>query len=401
MSQKEPDFEPIDTTDVDRWIGKPIGGRQLKEPIAHTDIRRWVQALQNPNRLYFDDEFAREGAHGVLVAPLSFTVACADGHGATPAIQGVIPGSHMLFGGDEWWFFGPRIKPGDTVRTERLAYGYRVADTRFAGPTMFQQGDTTYINQLGEIIGRQRSTSIRYLVSNAHKLGASRGQEEEPVWTDDDLSRIDAEKQDYYRTFQGHVRRTLSDLSEGERLPRGVIGPHTVQSFTTEWRAHLFQVWGSTFDDGLPSTTNEAGWLPEMSFDQEAARIDPSKEDGLDVGPSRGHVNPRYAELIGMPRAYGYGASMGAWMLDYISNWAGELALLRHTSLRYSHPPFSGDVTYLDGEVVGGLDGDPTVSLRITMSNQEGTQLAIGTAEVAFPESVPVADLANMRSKER
>ena len=35
-------------------------------------------------------------------------------------------------------------------------------------------------------------------------------------------------------------------------------------------------------------------------------------------------MNDRYAQRIGMPRAYGYGASMGAWVLDYLTNWAGE-----------------------------------------------------------------------------
>jgi acyl dehydratase len=388
MKDTELGLESLDTSDVDRWIGRPIGGRQLKEPVAATDIRRWVQAMQNPNRLNFDDAFAAESGLGRVVAPFSFAVACADGHGATPAIQGVIPGSHMLFGGDEWWFFGPRIHAGDTVRTERLAYDYRVADTKFAGPTMFQRGDTIYTNQRGEVIARQRSTSIRYLVANAQKVASMRGQEQEPQWTDQDLERIDSEKQAYYKTFHQHVHRTLNDATKGEGLPRGVIGPHSVQSFTTEWRAHLFQIWGSTYDDGLPSSTNQSGWLPEMSFDKEMAEVDPSKEDGLDVGPSRGHVNPRYAGLIGMPRAYGYGASMGAWVLDYVSNWAGELSLIRHSDIRYRHPPFSGDVTYLDGEVVelqkaSGKTG--LVTIRVEMTNQNSTQLAVGSAEVSLP----------------
>ena len=67
---------------------------------------------------------------------------------------------NMLFGGDEWWFMGPRIYPGDLLRSERLAFDYKVARTGFAGKTMFQRGDTTYIKQNGEIVAKQRSTSI-------------------------------------------------------------------------------------------------------------------------------------------------------------------------------------------------------------------------------------------------
>ena len=83
-------------------------------------------------------------------------------------------------------------------------------------------------------------------------------------------------------------------------------------------------VWGAADDGGAVDDRRRPGWLPEMSRDLEGAKIDPTKADGLYQGPSRGHVQPRYAQLIGMPRGYGYGASMGAWVLDYLANWAGE-----------------------------------------------------------------------------
>ena len=28
----------LDTTDVDRWVGKPLGGAQLKEPVEINDL---------------------------------------------------------------------------------------------------------------------------------------------------------------------------------------------------------------------------------------------------------------------------------------------------------------------------------------------------------------------------
>jgi hypothetical protein len=28
----------------------------------------------------------------------------------------------MIFGGDEWWFHGPRITAGDLIRNERVPY---------------------------------------------------------------------------------------------------------------------------------------------------------------------------------------------------------------------------------------------------------------------------------------
>lgn len=383
------DLEQIDTSDVDRWIGQPVGGEQLLEPVSKTDIRRWVQGMQNPNPLYIYDDFAEASALGRFTAPQSFTIACDVGHGATPAIQGTIPGSHMLFGGDEWWFFGPRIYPGDRLRSERLAFDYKIAHTSFAGPTVFQRGDTTYINQRGEVVAKQRSTAIRYLVANARRLNSFRELEKEPEWTDEDLARIEQEKLEYYRTFQDHVLRTFSQVRRGEELPRGVIGPHSIQSFTTEWRSYIFTVWGSHEPDGRPTSTQLAGWLPEMASDREKGKIDPAQLDGLYKGPSRGHTIDRYAKLIGVPRAYGYGASMGAWVLDYVANWAGELGFIVHSNVQYRHPPLVGDVTYLNA-VVDDLqplpDGTHGIAvLRVQMTNQTGVQMARGIVEVKLP----------------
>ncbi|MHB8577401.1 MAG: FAS1-like dehydratase domain-containing protein [Dehalococcoidia bacterium] len=382
-------MEEIDTTDVDRWVGQPVGGGQLEEPISVTDIRRWAQGMQNPNPLYISKQFAAESALGRLTAPQSFTICCDVGHGATPSIQGTIPGSHMLFGGDEWWFMGPRIYPGDLLRSERLAFDYKVARTSFAGKTMFQRGDTTYINQRGEIVSKQRSTSIRYLVSNARRLNSLQAQEEEPEWTDEEVDRVERQKLEYYETFHDHVRRSANDVREGEKLPRGVIGPHTVQSFTTEWRSYLFTVWGASRPDGRPTSTGQAGWLPEMSSDQEKGKIDPAQVDGLYKGPSRGHTISRYAKVIGVPRAYGYGASMGAWVLDYVGNWAGETGLIVHSNIQYRHPPFVGDATYLDGYVDAversAEAGEGIVRLAVQMTTHLGQQMARGTVEVRLP----------------
>ena len=91
--------------------------------------------------------------------------------------------------------------------------------------------------------------------------------------------------------------------------------------------------------------------------------------------------------MIGLPKAYGYGASMGAWVLDYVAAWAGEYGFVTHSNIQYRSPAFEGDVTYLDGQVVGtrpGTDGSGYADLEITMSNQRGIVLAKGPMEVKF-----------------
>jgi len=384
---RDDDLIGLDTSDVDRWVGKPLGGGRMKDPVQSNDIRRWSQGMQNPNPLYFDEAYAAEGRFERLVAPQSFAVCMDTSHGAGPAIQGVVPGQHMIFGGDEWWFYGPRIEPGDRINHERMLFDYKVANTKFSGPTMFSRGDTTYINQRGDVVCKQRSTSVRYLVENAQKLGLF-ADNEERSWTDDEIEDLEKRKFEYARSFLdlGHEKRLF--VSAGDKLPTRPIGPHTLMSFTTEWRSYLMTVWGAVEWYGETST-NTSGWLPEMSRDEEGAKIDPAEADGLYKGPSRGHVQPRYAQLIGMPRGYGYGASMGAWVLDYLSNWGGEWSFIRHIDMQYRAPALTGDVTFLDGEVLevdhADASGQPLAHVKVTMTNQDAAVMAVGTAEIELP----------------
>ena len=91
-----------------------------------------------------------------------------------------------------------------------------------------------------------------------------------------------------------------------------------------------------------------------------------------------------------MPRGYGYGASMGAWVLDYVAYWAGHEGFVRHSNVQYRFPAFEGDVTYLDAEVIGKRHdetlGVSLVTLDVVMSTQDGAVMAKGPVEVQLPE---------------
>lgn len=377
----------LDTSDIDRWVGVPIGGADLADPIHVNDIRRWAQGMQNPNPAYFDADYAKQGRFGKIVAPQSFMVCTSDSHGAAPSIQGRLEGSHMLFGGDEWWFSGPRLAPGDRIRQERLLAGYDVKETKFAGPTVFSHGETTYLDGDGKTVARQRCTSIRYLVEEARRRGYWADKSpSEPTWTEEQIRAFEQKKLDYYRTFQalGHGRRV--GVAAGDKLPQRLIGPHTLLTFATEYRSFIMSVWGAFRPDGKPNSLRQAGWLPEMDKNMELAKVDPAEADGLYKGSSRGHVQPENAQRIGLPRGYGYGASMGAWVLDYVSNWAGEWGELEHAKIALRAPVFTGDVTYLDGEVSELVPGDvPRASVKVSMTNQTGAVISSAVVEVRLP----------------
>jgi len=176
-------------------------------------------------------------------------------------------------------------------------------------------------------------------------------------------------------------------------MTRRPIGPHSLQTFTSESRTEQGpNAWGA-YENWPPfaSSTMSSGWLPEMAGEREKASVDPSFADGLVYGPSRGHAQPRYANLIGMPRGYGYGATMCCWVVDYLANWAGDWGFVRHHRTQYRNPALTGNVTYLTGEVTNKwIDEEfarAVVELTYEMATHAGTQMARGVAEIELPQS--------------
>jgi hypothetical protein len=177
-------------------------------------------------------------------------------------------------------------------------------------------------------------------------------------------------------------------------LPRRVIGPHSIASFTTEYRAFIFNIWGSfhwTAPEGLedPWIHQDMGWIEGFGFDEEGALVDPRKRDGLYVGPSRGHIDDSKASEVGMARAYGYGATMAAWNTDYLAMWAGHGGMVRYAKSNFRGPAFEGDVTFIDGVVTGKTEGSswgfPIVEVEVVLTNQDGKKIVTSVNQVELP----------------
>lgn len=347
--------------------------------------------MHYPNLLHYDPAFSAASRFGKLIAPQSFPIATDDGHGAAPACVGLIPNSHLLFGGDEWWFYGTRVYGGDIISNERIPFDYTVKNTSFAGPTCFQRGDNNYSNQDGVPIAKQRSTTIRY---QAHTGADNTDLEntEDPVWTDEEIVRLEERKFEWIRMLHdlGHDKRYWDDATIGDALPERVFGPHTLASLTTEWRAFLVNTWGTM--DMRVNDLEALGFTREMAgYENDPAMqlINPELTDGAYYGPSRGHLFPRWARTIGMPRSYGYGASMGSWITDYLAGWAGEWGQVVHSKCSYRGPAFTGDITIMTGEIIDKLideTGRNLVQVSVTMANQKGVTLATAKAEVELPK---------------
>ncbi len=389
------DEAQLDLSDVEPRVGQIVGGGQRWEPCSANDIRRWVMAMDYPNPIHWDEEFARASQFGGVVAPQSFVIAMDIGHGVQPACVGRIAGSHLIFGGEEWWYYGTRLRPGDLLVQERRFHDYKVATTRFAGPTLFQRGDTLHRNQHGVPVAKERSTSIRYLAAEAEKRKMYASQlPPKPKWTAQKLAEIDRIRHEWILCGRTGASPRFDEVKVGDALPRRVLGPHSIASFTTEYRAFTENIWGGyrwVAPDGVkdPWVNQDAGWVEGFGLDDKAAKIDPRFRDGLYRGPSRGHIDGDKAGEIGMARAYGYGATMGAWVTDYLAYWAGSEGFVRHAKSTFRGPAFEGDITLFEAEVIGKESetawGVPLVSVKVKLANQDGVTVVDASAEVELP----------------
>ena len=180
-------------------------------------------------------------------------------------------------------------------------------------------------------------------------------------------------------------------MNPGDVLAPTVLGPHSIASFTTEWRAYPMTTWGAMRYGPTSVKGEDLGYTADMAGhegDRNLERTNPELTDGAYYGPSRGHLQPKWAENIGMPRGYGYGASMGAWVLDFVSGWAGEHGFITHANISYRNPAFTGDATFISGEVLELKEERRRVNVavvKVTLKNQDDAVLANGTVSVQLP----------------
>ena len=343
-----------------RWAAVSCGTR-WRPPTSGAGPR----GCRTPNPLYYDDdcrgtELASSGWWPPSPSPWAADV----GHGATPGHhQGVTPGAHMLFGGDEWWFMGGAHRSRGLHPTSSCMLSPLPGDLTlsFAGPTMFSRGDTTYINQRGEIRlkpalhldplpGRGRPQARQAL------RGGRRPRAQGPTSPSSTIDQQQFMTKLRHRAG-GSAKRLWKTVEEGRATaPRSDSSdPTPFNSFATEWRGvqheHLV---GAQRYAASRHRTRRAGWTEMEPGHEPACRWCPlARRRPLQGGPARWPTcSKRYAQLIGMPRGTATGASMGARILDYLSKLGGGVgATIVHSNAESRAPgPSTGDVTSLNAK---------------------------------------------------
>ncbi len=391
----EPDvkLDEVEIDPIQRSIGVPYGGVQLKDPFVTADFRRWATHTDNYNPLHYDDRWAAESRFGEIVAPQSYTALQAIGeetYAMSP--QPMIP----YHSADEYFFAGPRVHAGDHFQINRMPTSYKLANTRY-GPSVFLDVDIDFSSQRGAVV-KKRATTMMHPAVNQRILGDSMTEGmnfDEPVWSDEQLATIDKEKLDYVKSWRTHDKRLFRSVSVGTKLERCVIGPHSGTSFLYAQAGDPEDVWGALHvpTDQPPllkpgSTINPLALSVQLVDPVERVALMPKARGHNMMKDGRGgHIYAAASRGRGMPRAFQIGTTLSVWSVDYLANWAGEWGFLRHSTIRFDFPVLSGDLTYIDGVVTGTTEGSThgTVHVEFTFSDQNGVVSCRGTGDIELP----------------
>lgn len=165
------------TAEMRSIVGLPFR-EMVSYPVSASDIRRWAIAVYYPAlppRLYWDEDYAAATSFDGIVAPEDFNpFAWAAAEPEMTARQehfdwdytetrlGVKgPGLKTSLNAGAQTRYGPRIRPGDVIRSTSHVASYTEKQGRM-GTMLLTVVRSTWTNQSGETVKVTDQTSIRY-----------------------------------------------------------------------------------------------------------------------------------------------------------------------------------------------------------------------------------------------
>ena len=124
-------------------------------------IRRFVLAIDDPNPLWQDEEYARKSRYGGIIAPPTFVLTI--GFDELQQVLESIPYGGLLHGSTELECYQP-VRPGDTITVTTKITNIRERQDRKMGKMVFVTLDVTYKNQRQELVAKCQQMIIGYKI---------------------------------------------------------------------------------------------------------------------------------------------------------------------------------------------------------------------------------------------
>jgi acyl dehydratase len=346
---------------------------------GHMDaFRHMANGYGDGNPLWSDREYAKKTRWGGLVAPPMFVTTMGE-KGApkpTPEQKAALRGDPLAGLGSyqavqEFEWYAP-IREGDHVTSSVALVGVvPKANSAFSGSTVGEMRAWVMRNQAGVPVVLRRGTWIR---AERHASKAREKKYELPQpYTPEQLAEIDAAYA--AETIRGAEVRYWEDVQPGEEMPTIVRGPLRTTDIVV-WHAGV----------GMGITPPGAF---KLSYDVRAKVPGLFTPNALNIPDTvqRLHWEKEWANQLGIPISYDYGAIREAVLTNLVTNWMGDDGWLWKLSCQHRKFVYQGDTYWVKGRVrdKAMTDAGAEVRLEIWVQNQWGTITSPGEATVLLP----------------
>ena len=295
-------------------------------------IRHFADGIGDGNPLFRDEDYAKNTKYGKIIAPGCYLY----------TIQWVAPGSgmpgiHAWYSGGDWEWYKP-ILVGDQFKSVAILRDVLIKDGKMTGggKIYIDQTDVVYVNQKGEIAGKELQRTI-WAEREASGSAGKYIDTAKPVISKEDWIRILSAYES--EEVRGSTPRYWEDVQVGDRVGPMIKGPLSV-------RDEIAWLMGG----GSPFFRAH-----KIEFDFEARHpkvLEYVKEMGEADVPELVHIFDEWARHIGVARAYDYGNQRMAWLCNFFTNWTGDDGFLWKMSGDLRSFNQMGDVVTFEGKVI-------------------------------------------------
>ena len=314
-------------------------------------IRHFANGIGETNPLYRDENYAKKTKFGSIIAPPSYLYSIQWG---VPGGGG--PGIHGWYVGGDWEWYRP-IFAGDEFETVGILRDLVEKKGRMGGGrTWIDYREMIYINQRGELVGRELGHVVAAERAASGSAGKYRGTTK-PTHTTEDWARILEmyEKEE----LRGAEPRYWEEVKVGDKVGPMIKGPLSV-------RDEIAWLMGG----GSPYMRAH-----KIEYDYERRHpqaLEYVKETGEADVPELVHILDAFAHTIGVERAYDYGNQRMTWLCQLFTNWMGDDGFLWKMSGDERVFNQMGDITTFEGRVVKKytVEGKCCVDIEAWAKNQ-------------------------------
>lgn len=366
--------------EVRRRIGIPVtfSTRNHNEISSTDSFRQFARAYGDDNPLYSDPSYAEASSWASSIAPPMYPFSA----GVRRPIERTDAEREILKSGDplaglgqymsgERWLFPKPIRAGDVLWQTQALSSAELRTSSFGG------GAGALVSH--QVIWDDEDGSpyaLRYLdFWHADRAASSKAGKNRDIerasYTDEDLERYEA----LYAAEQarGPVPRLITDVEVGEGLGSIAKGPISITDMVT-WHAGVG--WGM-YGGG----TSKVAYANR----QRIPKFYIKNEMGFWDSAQRCHWDGEWAQRMGHPSAYDYGAIRTNWMLHLVTNWMGDDAWIWKMSASVRKFNYLGDAHIVSG-TVSEVDAETnSVTIDVSGVNQRGETTCSGRVVVLLP----------------